>query len=206
MTFFNSREELMAFMQEQAAKQEMAQDDYRHGVQRMFDELTEEQLVSLRHMLHNIAMSSESQLASYYEGQTSQALYHKFNICPGCGVDHEKELLTPPEDIAEKKEENVMAPMDLSDELLVEVEDAHTEYPKIGVATQTYVQTWLDEQGQRETMERLGLDDAYDEETKKFLGFICLNCQMIHPSIQSRLNHGEDKNDCAGCIRKVKWG
>lgn len=83
-------EEMRQHLEQQAAKQEMFADSYRHAVQRMFDELSREHLETLRQILHNLTMSG-STLAAYYEGQVATSLHTRFNVCSGCGVNHDEQ-------------------------------------------------------------------------------------------------------------------
>jgi hypothetical protein len=119
--FIPMPEEMRAHMEEQAAKQEMFADSYRHAVQRMFDELSREHLETLRQILHNLTMSG-STLAAYYEGQVATSLHTRFNVCSGCGVNHDEQAedLGQPEQSQESQ--TIVVAGDLTHEDLTNME------------------------------------------------------------------------------------
>jgi predicted esterase YcpF (UPF0227 family) len=158
-------EELRQKMEEAHARHEMMAEEYRHSTQRLWDELNEEQLVTMRNLMHNLAMGG-SPLGFYYEGQIAQAAYLRFNICPGCAVDHNKDL--PQETVQQKPRE------------------------------------WSEEE--LDQMELYNLDDAYDEETREFVGFVCKGCGLRYPSIEDRMRKPPGVEGCGGCIHKAKFG
>ena len=53
-------------------------------------------------------------------------------------------------------------------------------------------------------MKEYNLDDVRDVDTHELYGFICLNCQMRYPTIESRMDKGVE--GCDGCHHKAKWG
>lgn len=57
--------------------------------------------------------------------------------------------------------------------------------------------------------EQYNLDDAWEDLDlggKRFLGWVCLNCKKMYPSIQDRAMKPADKAGCPGCVNKEKWG
>ena len=93
--FHQPTEEEIEQHKRQQERYEMQMDEFRHGHQRLFEELNEEQLTHLKTMMQIIAggdMETGRALAASWEGQASMALKMRFNICVAHGVDHEKEL------------------------------------------------------------------------------------------------------------------
>ena len=77
----------------QLEKQDMVADSHRHDISRLFQELERDHLLTLRLLFHEFSGDSEGQLSSYYEGIVCATIAHRFDVCPGCGKNHENELL-----------------------------------------------------------------------------------------------------------------
>lgn len=73
----------------QMDRQQMGLQTVAHDVQRLFRELDETQLGTLRFLVHTIAHNPEA--GFYYEGILATLYSIKANICPACGKDHDKE-------------------------------------------------------------------------------------------------------------------
>lgn len=71
----------------------MRGDAFRHDIQRLFDELSVEHLMTLRRLLTLIAQQTDATLASYLEGVASTTLHLKHDVCGGCGKNHLNDLL-----------------------------------------------------------------------------------------------------------------
>lgn len=84
-------EEVQEKVREMMDRQSMAITAMRHDVQRFFTELSVEQLSLLRFLLHQITANPEA--GPFYEGVASTTLLLKHNVCPGCGIDHDKEAM-----------------------------------------------------------------------------------------------------------------
>jgi hypothetical protein len=74
-------------------RQNMYHDALRQDIERLFDELTKDQLVVMRVIFNALADDDSGRLSAYYEGITSQTLKLRFNVCAGCGKDHAAEML-----------------------------------------------------------------------------------------------------------------
>ena len=186
--FHQLPEEIREAMERHQQLHQMQADDYRHSVQRFFDELDKDQLVTFRWMLRNMGMGG-SQLAQYYEGQISQILYTKFNICPGCMVNHDEEVA---EQLQGEHQKHVAASVGTHDPKQV---------PAIALnedGTRYHTDTEIAQ------MLEYNIDDAYEEGTTNFLGYICKGCGTIYVSIEDRMLRAPD--ECSGCIQKAKWG
>lgn len=82
-------DELREFVTNKITRQEMEVDAYRHEISRFFDELMPEQLRTLCALFGMMDKKS----ALYYQGYVTALLQAKFNLCAGCGQDHDKILL-----------------------------------------------------------------------------------------------------------------
>jgi len=79
-------EELKEFVIKKATRAEMEMDATRHDLARFFDELSSDQLRTLC----GIFGSMDRKTAMYYQGYATALLQVKFNLCAGCGQDHDK--------------------------------------------------------------------------------------------------------------------
>lgn len=179
-------------------RQQMQVESARHDVARLFTEMDSESLLTLRHVLASIASSDEyaPRLASYFEGLAVGLLTLK-GICPGCGKNHEEELLKPPA----KGDDNL--------EVVVTTSEDTPTWP---VAEDG---TFIFSDEEKAQMEEYGLDDAYmqDEKGNHFIGFACTRCvnsdgspRRLYVSIVDRMLRASDESGCTGCMDKAKWG
>src|SRR3982751_2786680 len=90
-----SDEELQQ-MKEAQQRAEMSQQEFLHGFQRLFDELDEGQLKTLRQMLLIAPDFIES--VHQWAGMIAMVLKMKHNICITCNRNHDEELLAPTKD------------------------------------------------------------------------------------------------------------
>lgn len=86
--------EMVEEMQRQYDLAQMRGDSYRHDIHSILNGMTEQQLRFVNHIMHGIAESNSLEqligLASWYEGVIAGVLKMNFNICPACGIDHDK--------------------------------------------------------------------------------------------------------------------
>lgn len=187
---FEMPEEMREQLRKQAEEHAMQTENYYHSVQHLFDELNKEQLLTLRWILHNVRADESGQLASYYEGQLANMLHQKHNVCPGCGKDHAEEFLDNP-----------------ASGVSTESVNANTERVKAETTADIahFGPSALTDE-QRGNMDEYNIDDAWDEETGKFLGFVCLGCGLKYQSIEDRMLKPPGVEGCSGCIQKAKFG
>lgn len=204
---FEMPEEIRKQMEEHQQRAEMAADSYRHDVTRLFAELPLDQLMTLRNMLHQLVFDEDGRLAAYYEGQVSSALRFVHNVCPSCGVDHDKEAANFEPAPAEDTEAN------MADDLIGEyrqkaAEKADEEPPTDKL--QSMLPTFDLTEEDLANMEKYHLDDMRDQDTHQILGFLCTGvgnqgaCGMIYPSIEDRMMR--DPETCTGCQQRAAWG
>lgn len=183
-------EEMREYISNMQARQDMAMDSYRHEVERMFEELSKEHLTTLRSMLHNLSGGHNGHpLAAYYEGQVATELKHRFNICPGCGVDHDQQM-------QEEAERQQREGKDDPDQPAL-FDMPPTQAPFVNVFKD------LTESDMKD-MEEYHLDDLREDGTDKLLGFVCVKCGTSYSSIEDRKL--KDPDDCSGCHAKSRWG
>lgn len=190
-------------MEEHAQRAEMAADSYRHDVTRLFNELQLDQLMTLRNMMHQLVFSEDGKLAAYYEGQVATVLQIRHNVCPSCGVDHDKEA-------AEFKEDGDEVPpteANLASETIGEYRDKAESQPQDKL--QEMLPTFDLSEEDLDNMEKYHLDDLRDADNHQILGFKCtgvngVECGMIYPSIEDRMLKPADS--CTGCQSKAAWG
>ena len=186
-------------MEEHAQRMEMAADSYRHEVTRLFSELSQDQLMILRNMMHQLVFSDDGKLAAYYEGQVATVLNLKFNVCPSCGVDHDKEAASfeAPE-------------ADMKSTVTDVVNETINEYrEKAQDKLQEMLPTFDLSEEDLANMEKYHLDDLRDADNHQILGFRCTGvngvaCGMVYPSIEDRMLR--DPDTCSGCQQKAAWG
>lgn len=80
-------------LQQQIEQRHMELESFRHDIQRLFEELNQDHLLTLRHLLNHISLSEKAIFPAYLEGIAAATLKYRFNVCASCGVNHEEELL-----------------------------------------------------------------------------------------------------------------
>ena len=172
--------------------QDMALESYKHDVQRMFEELDKDNLVTLRRMLNHLAADETHRLAAYYEGIVVATISYKHKVCGGCGQDHNADIADIA-DIAEKLKDKRTTVIEVKDDPpnLFNVPSEEN-----GLSELTIEQFKL--------MTEYNLDDLRDIETLKLLGFVCKNCSLRYESIEDRMLRPVD--GCHGCHVKSAHG
>jgi hypothetical protein len=177
-------EEEQARINDLQEKNRMRLDEFYHAHQRLFEELDLDQLQSLKQMFNFIVQSTNSPMAASWEGMIAHALKVRFNICITCNVDHDKEVIIP-----EQSKEQEPTPVPVAPPLPTD---------EIG-------------KGDREIMKVYHLDDAYDDNSHKLIGFLCTGiegangpCGSMYPSIADRILRGPEH--CEGCFIKMGHG
>jgi hypothetical protein len=89
-------EEMKEAMRQQADRNEMIAQAMRHDTYRFVTEMESEDLSTFNMILDTILSEGGASFAAYLRGISSGVLLSR-NVCPGCGVNHEKELLDEPE-------------------------------------------------------------------------------------------------------------
>lgn len=199
-------------------QQEMEMEATRHDISRFFEELSDEQLVTVRRLFGLIGSSRKQApaAANYYEGICSGLLAGR-GLCMGCGKDHTKALLehdAPPttqtNESAQAEDRVTVTTDDLEGTMVepISVNGVPWEFNDQGVVI-------LNDE-QKAQMIEYGLDDAYvieNDGPPQFLGFACTRClnsdgspRRIFVSIVDRMLRPPGIEGCTACIEKAKWG
>lgn len=193
-------------MKEAFERHRMGIEEFHHSFQRLFDELDEDQLKTLLSIIASIVESSGSPMAAQFQGMISWALKTRFNLCVTCGKDHSKELLETPDVPASGESERVESQG-----------GAAAPDGQIGHDGQTGQEEQEEQESDlippfpRNLLDQYHLDDAYDEDTKAFLGFVCTGingmkgpCGMLYPSLDDRMLN--EPEHCSGCFQRMAQG
>lgn len=200
MYFFHFHEPTPEEVEAQRVEQERLKlegDEFKHSFQRLFEELDETQLSTLRTMF-GVMMSQENRelIAAQWFGMAAQALKFRYNICVTCQKNHDLEM--SPRD--ERRDYDIIPDM---------VEELTTNVPE---ETDDTLPLWkkfsdLD----RAMMQTYHLDDVYDQDSGVFLHFVCTGiegmsgpCGVTYPSIQDRMLKSPE--DCSGCHVRMMHG
>ena len=181
-----------AAMQAAHDRMHMADEDFKHSTQRMFQELNLDNLKNLQAMLQVIQSRTGDPLVALWEGIIVTEMKYRFGICITCGVNHDEDLL------GKQTETPAEEPPLSVDKLKVDEED--TPLPSFGISDED-----------RSKMEEYHLDDVYDSDSGQFLYFKCTGikgsrgpCGVTYPSIEDRtLNPPEH---CSGCFQRMMHG
>jgi hypothetical protein len=190
-------EEFKAEFSAMIDRQKMQAEDYSHAATSLFDALSEEQLMSLSSIMHNIALSGKGKgraVPAYYEGILCGILHIKYGVCFGCGKNHDREMQSAMTDSLDK----FNAGKTLED--TSEYEEPPLPYLgdlRIGETGQLSL-------AQMHNMEVYNLDDVREEGSNVLLGYICKGCGLRYVTIEDRML--KEPGDCSGCIQKNKWG
>lgn len=177
-------------MKEAEDRRQLEIQSFQHDFQTLFTELDEGQLRTMRTLLH-LAGSQDNPSAWSWEAMVAWELRARFGVCVTCGKNHDKDFFE-----AESEEEPVLniAPESFDDALPLDI----NMNPEIS-------------DGDRKVMELYHLDDLYEEETGRFLGFACTGiegargpCGVTYPSIADRIIKGPE--DCSGCFQRIMHG
>jgi hypothetical protein len=210
-----------AVMSAQVVKHEV--DNWIHG-------MSLDDLRAFRSLMSSIGEhGGGKRLGLFFLGQATALLSAKYNVCGGCGRNHDEEFLNDPAPAAEEQvEKPAPAPLVDMDALKKDVESREPAVdPKVheeelieyilknDVISLEWVRVNL--AGFRPTppttslefsmMKLYGLDDVWetnDGTEDKFLGFKCLNCLLHYGSIQDRMLKSVD--ECHGCFLKAANG
>lgn len=201
-------------------RHQMAVEEFKHSSQRMFEELGEEHLRSLKTMLHIIVDRTSDPIVAQWEGIVTTYLKVKYGICITCGVNHEHEAPRPA--VKPKQEEDPhftcpdcgaksYNPHDIKNKYCG---NCHVfkgnGYEVHGTDLQTPLIFPIKV---RKEMEEYHIDDAYEESSEglRFKGFACTGikgmkdgCGVIYPSIEDRKLKGPE--ECSGCHRRMAQG
>lgn len=192
----------------------------RDQLESIWDELSLDHLMVIRRLLSGLSDDSGPFLANYYEGIARTHVKFRFGVCGDCGQDHkEAEALgIDPHTLAPVQEKNVVTDADEFLRSMTENADSAEQgseqaeegggAPVEKPVTPDASAPWRIEltPTQLAQMAEYNIDDTYNQDTKEFMYFACLNCGMQYPSIEDRMLKPPGVEGCSGCQQKAKWG
>lgn len=185
-------EEIEQALRAQLDRAEMSADVTRHDVLRFFDEMTSENLVTLRMLLHHAAGDESGRYASHLEGLISGVLQYKHGLCMGCGKKHD--------DASELIVQSLPNTVEKDDPQLI---NDGTEQLELFI-----------NEGNEETyfanMKKWGLrqvgpaDAVVSSEGERPV--ICEGCGSLYQSLEDRMLRAPGIDGCGGCQHKSAHG
>lgn len=190
MNFDELPSEVQATLRANMDRHHMAAQSLGHDINRFFGELTADQLLSLRtifRVVTNVPADAGFQLISHFDGIAVGTLTHKFNVCPTCAVDHDKEMFdnngeqseVSPDDKQMTLDEALESNITSTDEAFILLFKKFNVYPTAG-----------------------NLSKPFDKSTP----VTCANCKQDYISLEDRMVRPPGHENCDGCIQKSKWG
>lgn len=201
-------------VQEQIKKQhehmQMQADDYRHRCISLFNELSEDQLITLRDLIHAVNMNAEeSTLGLFYEGQITMALSYRFGVCPPCGIDHDKAAAEFLADAAKESEQLPLPLEEDTDALLIgELPEDDGTFAAAVKAVEDSLTPAEKAARDADLMQEYGLEFFHPEDEKAHnpARLRCVGCKVEYPSLQDRMLNSPAADGCSGCVQNTKWG
>lgn len=181
-------EELEQALRAQMDRVEMSADATRHDVLRFFDELSSEQLVTFRMLIHHCASDETGRYASHLEGLISGILQYKHGLCMGCGKKHD--------DPSELLKEGLPNTVEKDDPLLIK---DGTEQLELFAQASDFDEN-MEKFGMRLPQE--GEVEAQPEEKP----VICTGCGALYQSLEDRMLRAPGVDGCYGCQHKAAHG
>ena len=119
-------EEEQAEMKKAHERHQMAVEEFKHSSQRMFEELSEDHLRTLKTMLHIIVDRTSDPIVAQWEGMVATYLKIKHGVCITCNVNHDHEAPRP----SEQQDKEAREPWPIVD--LQDSEPPHFTCPDCG--------------------------------------------------------------------------
>lgn len=179
-------EEIKEQIRKEMDENHMRLEAFRHDVQRLFEEIDKDHLVTLRHVFFQFAQTPNPQYAAYLEGVAATTLHYKYGVCGSCGEDHTEALL---------KEDG---------------SPGSQPQPPVEVEGQLSLMDTL-QADERSSFEEkcleFGVEPLYQfgvplDQTR----VQCCNCKQIYVNLADRTVKPPGDENCPGCIHKAKWG
>lgn len=173
--------ELLESQQRAMDQHHMQVEEFRRSVERFFDELTSEQMLTFHRMLVHAAQSNDPGMVHYWTGVTSVYLKKIHKVCTRCG------------DSAHMEDEHMLA----------EAASEHREKNATGPARKGPSNKNLpdDALSDEELMERYNVVPAVDD--KLMDAVCCTGCQTVFSSLEFRQNLGKT---CPTCEAQKTFG
>lgn len=193
MFFSELPPELREHLEQHITRMQMSNSAFQHDIQRLFEELDKEHLVTLHHLLEHLARADSPTYAAYLTGTVAATLKHRFNVC-SCGVNHDEELLgvkAPGDPMQEPDERGTQSLFDQERDTVESVDD---RYRKFLQACRDY--------GVKIDPDHVSMH--YDDPNQTPV--VCKNCDQKYISLSDRMVKPPGVENCEGCVNKTKWG
>lgn len=230
---FQMPQEIVDAMQKMQDMNEMSGQAIRHEIAALFAELSKDHLHALRMLLStfaNVQPRKSVLLSSYYEGIAVATIQSRFNVCPGCGENHneimmdelagakplEKPSEPPHPTLADGSKEfeggteiqpglyffkgKVPASKGSKDKPIPHIEGQMTIFDMPGVNDMSAEEAIE----AYDVMQEYGLSASIGE--RGGVQYNCNNCGQLYQSLEDRKLKKPGKEGCEGCIQKEKWG
>lgn len=189
-------EEEQQQLKEAFERHRMSMEEFNHSFQRLFEELGEDQLKTLRTAFNIILSNDQSIIAGQWDAMASWELRKRFNICVTCGVNHDEELISSHGEQPDPEPQWIKDIQPMAD-------------PRIVQDGLPMFQPLSDEE--RSLADKYHLDDLRNEDTGELMGFVCTGingmkgpCGVIYPSIEDRMLR--EPEHCSGCFSRMAQG
>lgn len=179
-------EEVKAQLREQLDQHHMAIETFRHDVQRLFEEVHKEHLVTLRHLFNHFAQVGNQVYPAYLEGVTAATLHYRFGVCASCGEDHAEALLK--QDGADSQGQPAV--------------DGET----VGQMNIDEIVHQTDEERYVDNCVKWGVTPVDTELPGPNARVKCNRCGQVYPNLADRMVKPPGLENCPGCVHKAKWG
>lgn len=186
---FGSPEEIAAHQEQHRLSAEAS----RHDMHEWLDSLDRRGLEQVKSMLMPY-LDNEEPSAAYFIGYCTSLMKFKFNICPGCGKNHDD--LDPSVLLKDETGDtgNSQGPH-------VHLERTKPEGPAFERMSGEELLLHVPK-AEQDMMDEYGLDFIEYQYPK----VKCANCGTEYVSLDDRMMKPADKGGCSGCIQKEQWG
>lgn len=188
--------EIEEALRNQMDRAEMSAEATRHDLIRFFNELTSDQLVTMRTILHHCSSDESGRYPSHLEGFISGILQFKFEVCVGCGKKHDDPSALLPNYVGK---DDPLLKSQPQDEGETQVVDDGTEQLSLFSDSELMADTML------EYDLRLP-NDGEVESLPSERPVICNGCGALYQSLEDRMLRAPGVDGCYGCQHKAAHG
>lgn len=182
MIFGDMPEDMKQVMEAQMERAEMAGTAFRHDIMRLIRSLPADDLMTFKSLMRHLQESTSS--AFYLEGVAATTLEMKYDVCGGCGKNHDKDLLG--DDPAPRDPEGGTEQLEL--------------FTMDGKVSRVDVPLPAPAERQSQMMAEYNLEETID-------GIIlCKGCGTASSSLEDRMLRPPGVRGCPGCQDKAKFG
>jgi hypothetical protein len=178
MIFGDVPDEVKQAMEAQMERAEMAGTAFRHDINRLIRNLPQDDLLTFKNLMRHMQESLST--AFYLEGVAATTLELRYDLCGGCGKNHEQDLLGAPRE----------DPTEGTEQLELEFDGLTTDEAVDRVAL----------------MDEYNLYEGADKDGKPTGEIFCRGCDTQVASLEDRMLRPSGVRGCPGCQHKAKFG